>query len=106
MKDSQHETGSGSGGSPCSGKYDEAHIASRLRAMAERQGVYYGNELYSAKDLPCIQDAPEQRAAILRYLVGRQRDMDHILLQEAAMIILGIYSPNVRDHRSLAGGGR
>jgi hypothetical protein len=78
--------------------YDREHIASKLQAMSEGGSAYYGNELHSAKDL--LVDYPEQRDAILRWLVGRQRDTDHIRLSEAAMILRGNYSPNsaIRCH--------
>ena len=70
-----------------SGKYDEARIAREIWLTA-RGSHYYGNALYVAMDMPCIVAAPEQRAAIQRYLNGTQTAEDHIRLQEAVRLIL------------------
>jgi hypothetical protein len=72
-----------------SGKYDAEQIAKEIWLTARGQH-YYGNALYVAMDMPCIVAAPEQRAAIHRYLNGTQTAADHIRLQEAARLI----SPN------------
>ena len=67
-------------------RYDNQRIATEIRSTAANES-YYGNALYVSLEMPEIVAAPEQRAAIQRYLNGSPETTDHIRLQEAAELI-------------------
>lgn len=64
--------------------YDISRIAWELDQTALGNS-FYGNALYSARDLPCITN--NDRDCLNRWLFGNETPQDRITLQEIAMYI-------------------
>lgn len=62
--------------------YSLQRIAKELDLTAAGE-AYYGNALRVAKDVPGVSG--EDRLLLDRYATGRQRDPDHVALQELAI---------------------
>jgi hypothetical protein len=62
--------------------YSLLRIAKELELTATG-AAYYGNALRVTKDIPGVSD--EERLLLDRYATGRQRDPDHVALQDLAI---------------------
>lgn len=62
--------------------YSLQRIAKELELTATG-AAYYGNALRVTKDIPGVSD--EERLLLDRYATGRQRDPDHVALQDLAI---------------------